>query len=167
MSIIIRNMTEEEYKIFYHWSVKNHAAELMGQLRICRENAVKKATQELSGMLPGGLYTEAHHLMSVIEECSGEIAGFIWTIHEETENRKQSFLCDFAIWESKRRRGYGEKALRLAEAYALEAGCQESVLFVADRNVAARALYKKCGYQVLRQEGYGKYMVKELRTDLG
>jgi len=81
---------------------------------------------------------------------------------EETAGKKQSFVCDFVLWESKRRKGYATETLRLAERNAVEAGCQESVLFVAESNDAARALYEKCGYQILRQAGYGKYMIKQL-----
>jgi RimJ/RimL family protein N-acetyltransferase len=62
-----------------------------------------------------------------------------------------------------RRKGYGKEALYLMEKNAAEAGCQECVLFVADGNIAAQALYKKCGYRVLRQESYGKYMIKKLQ----
>ncbi|MBR5564651.1 MAG: GNAT family N-acetyltransferase [Roseburia sp.] len=113
-------------------------------------------------MLPNGLNTEHNYLMTIVEEDSEESAGFIWTIHEETEGKKQSFVCDFAIWESKRRRGYATETLRLVEKNAVEAGCEESMLFVADSNDVARALYEKCGYQILRQAGCGKYMIKQL-----
>lgn len=71
-------------------------------------------------------------------------------------------MCDFVIYESKRRKGYATAALNEMEKNAVEAGCQESVLFVADNNYAARELYIKCGYQFLRQMDYGKYMIKQL-----
>ena len=48
----------------------------------------------------------------------------------------------------------------MAEQKAAEAGCLESVLFVNDNNYVAIELYRKWGYEVLRQEKYGKYMIK-------
>ena len=162
MSVIIQGMTQDAFDAFYRWSIAHHAEELMEELHISRDEATKAAIAEVDQMLPDGLNTANHHLMSIIESCSEEIVGFLWTIHEETDGRKQSFLCDFAIWESKRRRGYGQAALHWAEKNAADAGCQESVLFIADSNKAARALYEKCGYRDLRPEGYGKYMVKQL-----
>ena len=162
MPTVIRPMTLEEFEIFYQFSIEQHTAELMEELHISRETALQAARKEVAEMLPQGLLTEHHHLMTVAESDSKETAGFIWTIHEETNGRKQSFICDFAICERKRRKGIGTEALYLAEKHATEAGCRESVLFVADRNHAARTLYEKCGYQVLRQERYGKYMVKRL-----
>ena len=160
MSVRIRRMTDEEFEIFYHWSVEHHAKELMEEAHLSWEEAIQETMKEVSEMLPDGLNTENNDLMTI--EAEGESAGFIWTVLEETDGRKQSFVCDFAIWASKRRKGYGAVALCLAEKNAGEAGCRESVLFVADKNDAARALYEKCGYQVLRQAGYGRYMTKQL-----
>ena len=97
-----------------------------------------------------------------IAESDGGVVGFLWTLQEVTEGRRQSFLCDFAIWEHCRRRGYATAALALMEQRAVEDGCQESVLFVADRNTAARALYEKTGYCVLRRLSYGAYMIKQI-----
>lgn len=165
MPITIRNMTQQAYDAFYRWSVEQHTAELMEQKCIPWKEASKEASEELSGMLPDGLQTEHNYLMTIV---SGEKSiGYIWTLHEETDGKKQSFLCDFAIREDKRRKGYGTEALRLMEKQAADAGCVESILFVADRNAEARMLYEKSDYRVLRQAGYGKYMIKELKTDLG
>jgi len=155
-------MTDGEFEAFYRYSIMHHAAELMEECGISQDEALKEAKEEFAGMLPDGLYTKHNYLMTIAEAGSGEVAGFIWTIHEYTDTRKQSFVCDFAIWESKRRKGYAAATLRLVEKNALEAGCQESVLFVADGNAAAKALYEKCGYQNLRQEQHGKYMLKQL-----
>ena len=113
-------------------------------------------------MLPHGLNTVEHYLMTIVEEDTRENLGFIWTLREETERGKQSFLCDFAIWEARRRKGYGTAALALAEKQAGTAGCRESVLFVAEGNTGAMALYQKAGYRILRQEAYGYYMIKQL-----
>ena len=162
MAVAIRYMNKPEFEIFYQWSITQQAAELVEEYAMSENEAIEKAEKEVASMLPDGLHTKHNHLMTIVEEDSGESAGFIWTIHEETNGRKQSFLCDFAIWEAKRRKGYASSALCLLEKAALEAGCQESVLFVADRNHAARVLYEKCGYQILRQAQYGNYMIKQL-----
>ena len=162
MSVTIRAMTSDEFRYFYQWSIEQQAKELMKERHISYEAALQAAAKEVDEMLPDGLYTTQNFLMTIMEASCGESAGFLWTLHEYTAGKKQSFLCDFAIWESKRRRGYGAAALQLMEKQAIDAGCQESVLFVSDDNAAARALYEKCGYRVLRQSGCGKYMTKPL-----
>ena len=162
MSVTIRAMTPDEFRHFYQWSIEQQAAELMKERHISYKAAIQTAAKEVDEMLPEGLHTKHNYLMTITEAPRGESAGFLWTLHEYTAGKKQSFLCDFAIWESKRRRGYGAAALYLMEKQAIDAGCQEIVLFVSDDNTVARALYEKYGYRVLRQSGCGKYMMKPL-----
>ena len=160
MPVKIRKMTNGEFEIFYRWSVEQHIKELTEGLHMSAEEATRETVAEVAGMLPDGLNTEGSDLMTVVAE--NESVGFIWTVYEETEGRKQCFICDFAIWELKRSKGYAQAALHLAEKNAATAGCREIVLFVREDNVAAGALYKKCGYQILRKAGYGAYMIKQL-----
>lgn len=162
MFVKLRRMTNEEFESFYGWSIEHQAKELMEELHISQEEAISETIKEVAEMLPDGIDTPHNHFMTIVDSDSDENIGFVWTLHEVTEGRKQSFICDFAIWESKRRKRYASAALRLAENQAAEAGCVESVLFVKDNNTAATALYRKCGYQVLRQHRYGKYMIKQL-----
>ena len=162
MVVKIRSMVSDEFETVQRWSIKHHAAELMEELHMSEEEAIAEATLEFTQLLPDGIHTKHNHLMTIVEAASDETVGFIWTLHEEFQGRKQSFICDFAIWESKRRRGYAAAALYLAEKNAAEAGCQESVLFVRDDNTAARALYEKSGYIVLRQKDSGKFMKKQI-----
>ena len=44
-------------------------------------------------------------------------------------------------------KGYGRAFIRLYEAYALQHGCTELRIDTNERNLAARAVYSKCGYQ--------------------
>lgn len=162
MSVTLREMTKDEFAAFWQWSIRQQAQELAHQQHITAEAACKAAAEELSQMLPQGQSTPGKRLFSVVEAHSGECVGFLWTLHEETNGVKQSFLCDFAIWEGKRRRGYGEAALCMAQLLEAQAGCRESVLFVSNDNAGARALYEKCGYAFLRAHGYGSYMRKQL-----
>ena len=162
MLISVRKMTNAEFERFYQWSIDNHVKELLEENQMTIEEAIRETKEEVAAMLPDGLNTKDNYLMMIEERDSKEPVGFIWTLHEETEGKKQSFVCDFFIYESKRRKGYATATLAEVEKEAVEAGCQESVLFVADNNYAAIKLYKKCNYQFLRQMDYGKYMIKQL-----
>ena len=162
MFVKLRRMTNEEFESFYGWSIEHQAKELMEELHISQEEAISETIKEVAEILPDGVDTPHNYFMTIVDSDSDENIGFVWTLHEVTGDRKQSFICDLAIWGSNRRKGYASAALCLLENQAAEAGCAESVLFVKDDNAAAKALYKKCGYQVLRQHGYGKYMIKQL-----
>ena len=159
MPVTIREMTDEEYVSFFRWSIQSQAKDLMEEDDCSWEEALVIAETELTGILQG---PEHQRLMTVTETGSGENIGFIWMLHEQTDGRKQCFLCDFAIWEPYRRKGFSAAALALAEKDASEAGCREVVLFVTDRNTAAKALYEKSGYRVLRPKDSGMYMIKPL-----
>ena len=160
MSVILRNMTAAEFAAFCDYSIQDRARELMQAGAFPHEQAMAEAQKEIAGLLPDGLHTERHQLMTIEEERTP--VGFLWTLHEETNGQKQSFLCDFVIHAAYRRKGYATAALHAMEQAAAQAGCQESVLFVADANDAANALYEKCGYRFLRQLDDGKYMIKPL-----
>lgn len=160
MTVTIRNMTEREFECFRRWSVEQQTRELMEESQLSHDAAAQKAAEEVAEMLPDGFHTQNHTFLSVMAE--GENVGFLWAIDEEFEGEKQRFLCDFAIWEPYRRRGYGEAALCLAQSQAHAAGREKIVLFVRDDNHSARRLYEKCGYGFLRREGCGRYMAKKL-----
>ena len=160
MPVTVRKMTDAEFSFFYNWSIRHQTEALMAQLHIPRETALKETVAEIDGMLPQGLHTRNNTLLTVIAEDQN--VGFIWTLYEETQGRKQCFVCDFAIWETQRRKGYGKAALYLAEQLSAAEGCLESILFVSDDNSGARALYEACGYRTLRREGCGEYMHKPL-----
>ena len=162
MRIELRKMNEEEYKIFYDRSFKHHVQELMEEEHMPLGEAEKETTNELAEMLPQGLETEENYLMSIHNAEDDAWIGFLWTLHEMTEGVKQSFICDFEIFENDRRKGYATETLLLMEKEARKAGCAESVLFVTKDNAAANALYEKCGYQFLRDMEYGRYMKKVL-----
>ncbi len=162
MSVHMRKMTNAEFDIFCEWSVSSQTKDYMKIHGLSFESARHQAMEEIQNMLPDRLNTPEHNLMTIELSDTKEVAGFIWTLQEEFNGKKQTFLCDFVILESYRRKGYATDALAIMHRYAMEAGCQEVVLFVSDHNIAAQNLYVKCGYQFLRKCDHGQYMVKSL-----
>ena len=160
IAVALRNMTAEEFTVFYQWSTAQQAEDLMNTLHIPRQEAAQRALAEISQLLPDGLHTARNQLMTIV--VGGENVGFIWSLYEEGPEGQQCFVCDFALWPAYRRKGYGEAALSLAEKSAAAAGCRKSVLFVSRDNAVALALYNKCGYRKLRQTESGQYMEKPL-----
>ena len=160
--IELNKMTEDEFRMIMNISAGSHINELMKEEGLSYEDAVKETENELAEMLPDGIDTKDNYLMTIKRTSDNKTVGFIWTLHEYNEDVKQSFICDFLIYETYRRQGYGTEALFSAEKYAKENGCAESVLFVNESNIPAVMLYEKCGYTELRKHTYGKYMKKAL-----
>ncbi|MBR5128342.1 MAG: hypothetical protein IKU69_07920, partial [Roseburia sp.] len=63
MSVKIRKMTNKEFENFCQWSVEDHAKELMEECRMSQAEAIMKAKEEVTQMLPNGLNTEHNYLM--------------------------------------------------------------------------------------------------------
>ena len=137
MPVKIRNMSKEEFDIFYQWSIEHNTAELMEERGLSRDTALKETKEEVSQMLPKGLDTEHHHLLSIVETDCEKVVGFLWTIHEETNGRQQCFICDFAIWESERRKGYAKRMLSEALMFCRENGHTNILITCNSNNYAS------------------------------
>lgn len=159
MQITLKPMTSSAFTDFWEKSLTHHAAELVREEGYSPSDARGVAEAELLDMLPQGQVTAGQFLYSIW--TGSEIVGYLWFLTEETQGRIQAFLCDFTIFPSFRRKGYGRKAVEVFLAIAASLGCCECVLFVSDSNKPAKALYHACGYSALRRHNYGYYMIKQ------
>ena len=165
MAITLVPMTSEEYEKFYEMSRDNQVNDLVAG-GMSREDAVAAAESELAQLLPDGQDTEENFLMMIKKEDDLTDVGYIWTLHEFTNDTMQSFLCDLVIYEEFRGRGFAKEALSQMEKSAYTYGCEESILFVKNDNTKAIGLYQEWGYMTLREESDGMYMRKRLNKDL-
>ena len=166
MSVVLRKMTREEFEVFYREGIEELTQEFIEELHFDYQDANKKAIKEFTDIFTHGLETENNFPMAIVEADSGETIGFICVLHKGENDNKMSYIYNLSICEEKRRKGYATTALNLVEKKAAEAGCLVSILFVKDSNHGAKALYKKCGYQDYKQDGYGRYMLKELHPNV-
>lgn len=165
MAITLVPMTSEEYEKFFQMSRDNQVNDLVAG-GMSREDAISSTEAELAQLLPDGQDTEQNFLMMIKKEDDLTEVGYIWTIHEFTNDSMQSFLCDLAIYEEYRGQGFAKEALSQMEKSAYTYGCEESILFVKNDNTKAISLYQEWGYQFFRDEGDGSYMRKKLTKDL-
>lgn len=166
MSTVLRKMTSAEFEVFYREGIKQHTQELTEELHLTYQEAHKQAIKEFTDILPHGLQTENHFPMAIVEADSGETVGYVCVLHKGENDNKMSYIYNLCICEAKQRKGYATAALNLIENNAVELGCHVSVLFVKDSNHGAKVLYQKCGYQDYKQDGYGRYMLKELHPNV-
>lgn len=75
------------------------------------------------------------------------VVGYLWfSIRGAQENRK-AFICDVIVEEAQRGRGFGRKAMLLAEQEVKSLGLNEIGLHVFGVNAPAIALYESLGYK--------------------
>jgi ribosomal protein S18 acetylase RimI-like enzyme len=138
-------MSEKEFEEYWKFSAQEYAQEHVRAGNWSAENAIQKAEQSLRKLLPAGLASESHHLLSVENETPEKV-GVLWFQVQERDAGARAFVYDVRIHEEFRRRGYGTQAFQALEAKARELGLTKIVLHVFGHNHAARALYEKLGY---------------------
>ena len=154
MSVLLREMLPDERSAFRSYSISNYARELAGDRNISPEAALAQAGQEFDELLPGSF-------LKIIEVDSTPV-GVLWYLTEETDGVRHAFLNDFVIAPEHRRKGYASAALKTLAQEAQARGCTEIRLYVSDDNHAAKALYERCGFQLLRPFGGGAYLHKAI-----
>ncbi len=147
-NVVLRQMTEEEYRNWRAWSVKNYINEMVKTRNLNRTDAKAQAETEFSNLLPDHLSTVNHFLYSA-DSADGNTVGMIWYEHCEP---LRVFICDFIVYDGFRRMGYGSLILKELERMLRQDGIARIELHTFENNAAARSLYKKCGFSQLQME---------------
>lgn len=161
MEVQLREMSKDEFKIFFENSIFDYANDLVKSSNITMDEARIQAQGEFAEMLPNGLETKDNVLRIIVDAAEQKAVGIIWYLFEMTDDVKQVFLSDFIIKEEERRKGYASAALIEMEQHAQRKGCTESIIYVWKHNPSGINLYTKCGYVAFRELDDGMYMKKE------
>ena len=163
MEVQLREMSEEEFKLFLENSINDYVDDLIKTSAITVEEALAEAKREFTEMLPNGLGTKDNALRTIVDAAEEKAVGVIWYLFEMTDGIKQVFLSDFIIKEKERRKGYASEALTEMERDARRNGCAESIIYVWKHNLPGINLYTKCGYAAFRESDDGMYMKKRIK----
>jgi ribosomal protein S18 acetylase RimI-like enzyme len=142
----LQRMSEADYQAYLDKAVRNYAQEHVAAGNWLAEEALERAKKQYDDLLPQGTATENQFLFNVMAEAEIEPVGMLWFAAEKREGALKAFLYDIEIYESFRRRGYGEGALLALEEKVRALGLTTISLHVFGHNHSARALYKKHGY---------------------
>lgn len=142
----LQRMSEADYQAYLDKAVRTYAQEHVVAGNWLAEEALEKAKKQYDDLLPQGTATENQFLFNIMAEAEIEPVGMLWFAAEKREGGLKAFLYDIEIYESFRRRGYGEGALLALEEKVRALGLTTISLHVFGHNHPARALYKKHGY---------------------
>lgn len=150
-------MTPAEFDTYYAQAVEIYATELEKSGRFPDAGQAQEfARWEYGDIFPRGLQTPGTDVYHIY--IGGQKAGVIWLLREEDTG----FIGDFLIDGAYRRQGYGTQALCRLERLAAQAGMKKMRLGVFKNNMAARTLYEKQGYRVIRDREADLMMEKSL-----
>lgn len=122
--------------------IRSYAEEHIRSGRWTAEEGLAESRKEVQKLLPAGPKTPNHFLYTIIGGSPEEKVGVTWLASEP----RGGFVYDLLIFDSFRRRGYAEEAMRVLERVAKEKGIRKLSLHVFGDNLGARKLYIKLGY---------------------
>ncbi len=89
----------------------------------------------------------------IVFKTDRSVVGYVcfWAVLDEAH------LLNIAVHSSKRHQGFGRSMMAEIEALCIKEGLKRLILEVARKNVAARGLYRKCGFHSIgfRSNYYG------------
>jgi GNAT superfamily N-acetyltransferase len=109
-----------------------------------RQDAAANADRSLEQLVPRGSPAPGQLIGRLVHE--GEAVGFLWIGPAGTDPQRW-WVWDVVIEERLRGRGYGRRAVVLAEDLARSHGARTIGLNVFARNTPARTLYQSMGYE--------------------
>lgn len=138
----LRPMTRADYAAWSSVLIPDYAAEKVANGSWPRRGARAQARASLAQLLPLGLGTPGHHLLTL--RRGRTVLGYVWLGPRE----RDAYLYDLYIRPAHRRQGHGRTAMRLVEAEARRFGFTAIGLHVFGRNAPARDLYLSEGYAI-------------------
>lgn len=150
-------MNREEFDTYFAQAVESYAEELLKSGRYPdAEQAHEFALWEYRDIFSQGFETPGTEVYHIFD--GPQKVGLIWMLREEDTG----FIGDFLIDSACRHQGYGTGAMRCLEGRAAQAGIKTMRLGVFKNNTAARRLYEKQGYTVVRDREADLMMEKSL-----
>lgn len=139
-------MTADEYDDWLPGAVTSYANEHVRAGSMPADQAQQLAKKQFVDLLPDGLSTSAHHLLT--PELDGTVVGLLWLHIPVDADHPTAFIYDVEVDEEMRGRGLGRAVMIAGEHYARARGAVSMRLHVFGTNVVARHLYESLGYDV-------------------
>ena len=143
--IALTPMTDKDYSAYLDRAVQGYADEHVKAGNWSQDEALERSRKEFEGLLPKGVQTPSNYIFTLLNEASEKV-GFIWYAIQP-ERPQRAFIYDFEVYETFRRRGYANQSLAAMEQDAKPRGVRQVELHVFGHNTAARALYRKAGFE--------------------
>lgn len=135
-------MNAGEYQGYLSSAIKTYAEEKVLAGNWKEEEALKKAEEEYTRLLPQGEKTESNFLYTIRK--GDEAVGIIWLAQKSEE---LGFIYDIYILEKYQGNGYAKEALKSIENVGQKLRLKKIGLHVFGHNKVARGLYEKLGYE--------------------
>ena len=146
MTLTLRSMTEAEFGPWFEELHTEYEQGLTDFGHMSPEAAREKANRDHDSLLgERGLETEGHSIYVLDDD--GATVGDLWVHEQERGGRRFLWIYHVGVEADQRGRGYGKRAMLLAEEEARRRGLPGIHLNVFGGNEVARSLYRGLGYR--------------------
>lgn len=142
--IALRPLQEDQYPAYLAYFIPDYADEIAANYRLPHPEATARAKQETAELLPDGVNTPGHVLLSLMN--GDRHVGYLW--YKPDPATRAAFIYDFHILNAYQGQGLGKQALHALEQDLREKGFDQIKLRVAGDNARARSLYETSGFGV-------------------
>lgn len=138
-------MSDSDYAFWKPRSLENYIQEKMKANSLTRAEAEEIGNADFNRILPNGLASKDNYLFKMAGDAP-EALGYLWYCVRGPQENRRIFICDIMVEEKHRGKGYGKKAMLLAEEGAKSLGIKKIGLHVFGYNKTAIGLYQSLGY---------------------
>ncbi|MCE5008022.1 GNAT family N-acetyltransferase [Staphylococcus equorum] len=146
MKLILENMDDQTFKVFYKESIIEYAEEHVKSGDWEEEGSIIRARTEFENLLPDGLNTSNQYLLSVIYNNLN--IGYLWLHIFDVKEQKKCFIYDIKIKDTYRGQGFGTKTMECLEEYCKNKEVASIGLHVFGHNKRAVSLYNKMCFEI-------------------
>ncbi|NBI27503.1 GNAT family N-acetyltransferase [Chengkuizengella sp. YPA3-1-1] len=138
-------MSAVDYEKFISHSINHFANEKVRAGTWLKEEAMNKSKEAFERLLPQGLNTNLHYLLSIVDE--EQTIGWLWYFYDDKNLQKEAFIYDFFIYEEYQGKGFGKSSLLALDMLAKDKGIKKISLHVFAHNKRAIQLYEKMDFE--------------------
>lgn len=139
-------MSHDQFVAYREIAEKSYAEDIATSGMLPESEALAKATEDFSRLLPQGHRTDNQHFWVALD--GDQEVGMLWLAFTEQSDGLHAFGYDFLVHPTRRRQGYGRSILAAAEQLCREEGVVAVGLSVFGANAGALALYEALGFKV-------------------
>lgn len=147
-------LDDAEYADFAERQVVELASQSINASEWTTEEAPGRAREALAELLADNLRGDGHAFLKGTRS-DGTTVGWMWVAPAPKflgdDRERMRWLSQITVDEAQRRRGYGRALLETLHQWLEVQGVEELWLRVYNWNQAARRLYARTGYEVVRQ----------------
>jgi mycothiol synthase len=150
MDVLLEEMSAQDFTGRRAELVRDSADALRASRGLSVPEAESEAERAVAAQLPRGPQTPGQLLRTAV--TGGEVVGWIWISLPGTTYPDLAWVSDVEVDEPYRKRGAGQAIMRAGEMLLTDRGHDEVGLNVYGGNDPAIRLYRRLGYEVVRQQ---------------